>query len=79
VPNQWAELGCASFSNLTPCAEDWANPYGASHGANTAHTTKTAVSSTPMTSIQRASPVVWVKGLARAEKTRRISTSLAGR
>ena len=39
------ELGWPSFGNSTPWAEDWANPYGASHGAKIAQMTKTAVMS----------------------------------
>ena len=79
VPNGCVELGWPTFGNSTPWAEDCANPYGASQGAKTAQITKTVVTSTPATSIHRASPVVSVKGLASAERRRRINTSLGGR
>src|SRR3954454_13968242 len=72
VPNGCPWLGGATFGNSTPWAEDWAKPYGASHGAKIAQTTKTAVIATPATSIQRARPVVAVNGLPSADSRRRL-------
>ena len=57
--SRWCELGVAELRELARRGPtDWAKPYGASHGAKIAQTTKTAVISTPATSIQRARPVV---------------------
>ena len=56
VPNQCSPLGAPALGKRAPSAADWAKPYGASQGAKIAQTTKTAVSTTPMTSIQRARP-----------------------
>ncbi len=79
MPNQWSPLGAPALGNRTPSAEAWANPYGAIHGAKMARITKNAVMTMPITSIQRASPTVSVKGLASPRSTARISTSLGGR